>query len=194
MQTSELADHFIRNQTNNCKEKVFQVEWVTGDTTETIDNLKTGKADVGITYSQAAEKIAIDSGIASGCEYCHNNSEPCFRTCSGCKEKPCYTFRDHFLLTGPKNNTPKIDKADDIKTTFTKLYNAAENGTARFLTRFDKSATNIKDSELWISIGQVCNGSNIARREGHVAHRCRFHGRPHTPNGTTNTSTVPSRL
>jgi ABC-type tungstate transport system permease subunit len=40
------------------------------------------------------------------------------------------------------------------------LYAAAEaetptNPPTRFLSRYDKSATNIKDSELWIGIGQV---------------------------------------
>ncbi|KAL4890991.1 hypothetical protein BDV59DRAFT_203981 [Aspergillus ambiguus] len=151
----ELANKFILDQTNNCKNNVFKVEWVKGDTTETINNLKTAKIDIGITYSQAAEKIAIDSGIANGCKYCDNSTEPCFDECSGCQEKPCYTFRDHFLLTGPPENSPGISDGDDIETTFSKLYNAAENGTARFLTRYDKSATNLKDSELWTSIGQV---------------------------------------
>lgn len=68
---------------------------------------------------------------------------------------PCYTFRDHFYLTGPKESTTGIADGDDIKKTFSKLYNSAEAGNARFLSRFDKSATNIKDSELWINIGQV---------------------------------------
>lgn len=47
----------------------------------------------------------------------------------------------------------------DIKSQFSEIYTAAENGTSdppvRFLTRYDKSATNIKDSSLWLSIGQV---------------------------------------
>ncbi|KAF9888773.1 hypothetical protein FE257_008349 [Aspergillus nanangensis] len=151
----ELANHFIKNKTDNCAGQTFKVEWVKGDTTETINNIKVGAVDIGITYSQAAEKIAIQSGIAQGCRYCENQTMPCFGKCTGCTEKPCYTFRDHFLLTGPGSNTPRISKEDDIQTTFSKLYAAAENDTARFLTRYDKSATNIKDSELWISIGQV---------------------------------------
>jgi ABC-type tungstate transport system permease subunit len=42
---------------------------------------------------------------------------------------------------------------------FSNIYETAEEGTSdppvRFLTRYDKSATNIKDSQLWIGIGQV---------------------------------------
>ncbi|KAE8355623.1 hypothetical protein BDV28DRAFT_30676 [Aspergillus coremiiformis] len=154
-----LADTFIRNQTDDCNDTsgIFKVEWVKGDTTETINNLKAKTIDVGITYHKTAESIAISNGFASGCKYKDENSTtPCFG--SDCKdhiERPCYTFRDHFYLAGPKNNTAGIKDEDDIVETFSKLYNAAENGTARFLSRYDKSATNIKDSELWIGIGQV---------------------------------------
>src|SRR5687768_1766995 len=41
---------------------------------------------------------------------------------------------------------------------FQTLYAAAQAGTSpptRFLSRFDKSATNMKESELWVAIGQV---------------------------------------
>ncbi|KAE8382962.1 hypothetical protein BDV26DRAFT_304518 [Aspergillus bertholletiae] len=158
----ELATHFIQNQTNSCQDtsKVFSIEWVTGDTTETINNLKTKKVDVGITYHKTAEQIAINAGFASGCLYKDDNSTtPCFGGAENCQgyemERPCYSFRDHFYLAGPKNNTAGIRDEDDITEAFSKLYSAAQNGTARFLSRFDKSATNIKDSELWIAIGQV---------------------------------------
>ncbi|KAE8363041.1 hypothetical protein BDV27DRAFT_165702 [Aspergillus caelatus] len=156
----ELATHFIKNQTNNCQDtsKAFTIEWVKGDTTETINNLKSKKVDIGITYHKTAEQIAINNGFASGCKYKdENTTTPCFgdNNCQDYEERPCYTFRDHFYLAGPKNNTADIQDEDDITETFSKLYNAGENGTARFLSRFDKSATNIKDSELWIAIGQV---------------------------------------
>ncbi|OGE50169.1 hypothetical protein PENARI_c018G01945 [Penicillium arizonense] len=46
-----------------------------------------------------------------------------------------------------------------LKSLFSNIYETAEEGTSnppvRFLTRYDKSATNIKDSQLWIGIGQV---------------------------------------
>ncbi|PLB38703.1 uncharacterized protein BDW47DRAFT_22230 [Aspergillus candidus] len=154
----ELSDRFIKNQTDDCRShNLFKVEWVKGDTTETISNMGAGKVDIGITYSAAAEEIAIKSGTAKGCKYRGNATSgmPCFGECKGHTERPCYTFRDHFYLAGPKNNTPEITSSDDISVTFSKLYNAAENGTARFLSRYDKSATNIKDAQLWINIGQV---------------------------------------
>lgn len=39
---------------------------------------------------------------------------------------------------------------------FSKIYSAAEAGSdVRFLSRYDKSATNIKEADLWLKIGQV---------------------------------------
>lgn len=44
---------------------------------------------------------------------------------------------------------------------FSKIFDVAENNKTdppvRFLSRYDKSATNIKESLLWASIGQVCS-------------------------------------
>ncbi|KAI9042677.1 uncharacterized protein KD926_005283 [Aspergillus affinis] len=135
---------------------LVEVEWVKGDTTETINNLKDGSVDIDITYHKTAEEIAISGGIAEDCKYKDENStEACFENCDDHIEKPCYTFRDHFYLTGPKEITTGIIDDDDITETFSKIYNSAEAGKARFLSRFDKSATNIKDSEFWINIGHV---------------------------------------
>jgi hypothetical protein len=53
---------------------------------------------------------------------------------------------------------------------FSNIYAIASAGDAtnvttpvRFLTRYDKSATNIKDSQLWISIGQVSHSLHLLR-------------------------------
>jgi ABC-type tungstate transport system permease subunit len=49
----------------------------------------------------------------------------------------------------------------DATNIFAKIYQAGELNTAktavptRFLSRFDKSATNLKESTLWLKIGQV---------------------------------------
>lgn len=49
----------------------------------------------------------------------------------------------------------------DATTIFAKIYQAGELNTAktsvptRFLSRYDKSATNLKESTLWLGIGQV---------------------------------------
>ncbi|KAJ5476374.1 hypothetical protein N7475_002103 [Penicillium sp. IBT 31633x] len=133
-----LADAFIRSSVRNGSDP-FQVAWYKSDTTESINYLKSNTIDLGITYTPAAEQIAITQGIA--------------------KSPAWYAWRDHFLLIGPSSNPAKLSKHTDIKTMFSQIYSAAEAGTAeppvRFLSRYDKSATNIKDSQLWIEIGQV---------------------------------------
>ncbi|KAJ5889104.1 hypothetical protein N7504_009914 [Penicillium tannophilum] len=173
----ELAHGFIQNRTDGCSKNPFKVEWVKGDTTETINKLKDGEVDIGITYNTAAELLAIQNDIAHGCNQtlaCENCEHPknqadeefCGTGCACCNHKhdyPCYIFRDHFYLVGPPENLPDPHelkpKEDDVSSMFSKIYYAAENAsnndTVRFLSRYDKSATNIKESELWIKIGQV---------------------------------------
>ncbi|KAL3456968.1 hypothetical protein BJX64DRAFT_293569 [Aspergillus heterothallicus] len=132
-----LAEAYIKSRVAAGRSP-FKVAWYKSDTTESIKYLKDGVADVGITYTQAAEDLAIEQGIALSSHY---------------------IFREHFLLTGPPSNPAKLDKDMDIFHQLSKLYEAAEAANTtppvRFLSRYDKSATSIKDSELWIKIGQV---------------------------------------
>ncbi|KAJ4244213.1 hypothetical protein NW762_014595 [Fusarium torreyae] len=134
----ELANAYIKDRVSD-GEKPFQVAWIKSDTYYSIQYLKTGDTDVAITYNEAAEQIAIKQGIA--------------------KEPSYYAFRDHFLLVGPKSNPANISKSDDISTIFAGLHEAAEGEPTeppvRFLSRYDKSATNIKETLLWAGIGQV---------------------------------------
>ena len=119
----------------------FRVGWVLSDTTFTIKNLESGDADVGITYSPAAERIAAEQGIID--------------------PEIHYLFRDHFLITGPPENPANVNSSADVLTIISQIYQAAEKNTVnttiptRFLSRYDKSATNLKESQLWNGIGQV---------------------------------------
>lgn len=61
--------------------KPVQIDWVVGDTTESIKYLATGDADIAITYNAAAETRATDLKIATRKEW---------------------IFRDHFYIVGPK--------------------------------------------------------------------------------------------
>ncbi|KAJ5652600.1 hypothetical protein N7507_010026 [Penicillium longicatenatum] len=175
----ELSNKYIQSATNNCGQNHFQIEWVTGDTTETILNLKSGAIDMGITYNKAAELLAIEDGTASGCDtrnacrLCKEENlaaykDFCGSSCECCEKSsnwPCYLFRDHFYLVGPNEtvNPAGLDKQrDNIENMFAKLYSTAENSMiassanpVRFLSRYDKSATNILDSAMWIGIGQT---------------------------------------
>ncbi|KAL4881809.1 hypothetical protein BJY04DRAFT_227588 [Aspergillus karnatakaensis] len=136
-----LADEFIKASVANGSDP-FRIAWYTSDTTESINYLKDDTIDIGITYTPSAEAIAIEQGIAKGPAW--------------------YAWRDHFLLVGPHSNPARINKEDSITTIFSDIFSTAEQGDAlnstvpvRFLTRYDKSATNIKESNLWTQIGQT---------------------------------------
>ncbi|KAG9079256.1 hypothetical protein FS749_008672 [Ceratobasidium sp. UAMH 11750] len=141
-----LADEFIKSEMQSSSATAFKVEWVKGDTTETLGYLGTGQADVGITYNKAAECQAVKDGVATRREY---------------------GFRDHFYLAGPGPDVNpaglepiKGNETEDILQQFQKIVRTGNNPPltgkpTRFLSRYDKSATNIKDSELFVRIGQV---------------------------------------
>ncbi|KAH7071818.1 extracellular solute-binding protein family 1 [Paraphoma chrysanthemicola] len=135
-----LADAFIQSSVANGSAP-FRIGWVLSDTTFTIKNLQSGEADLGISYIASAEKVAVESGIIDSKIY--------------------YLFRDHFLIVGPPENPAGINSSMDVTTLFAKLFNAADQNNAttvlptRFLSRYDKSATNLKESQLWLDIGQV---------------------------------------
>jgi ABC-type tungstate transport system permease subunit len=121
----------------------FSIGWILSDTTYSIRHLQSGDADVAITYSPAAEKIAGDQGIIDPETY--------------------YLFRDHFLIVGPLENPAKIAESSDVPSIMASIFQSAEKNNAstaiptRWLTRYDKSATNIKESQLWLGIGQARN-------------------------------------
>jgi len=134
----EISDAFIKYKVAGGSSP-FKVAWYKSDTTESIHYLKDGTADVAITYTPAAEQIAMNQNIAKNPSY--------------------YIFREHFLLVGPESNPANLKSSQDVEEMFSSIYIAAEAANTahpvRFLSRYDKSATNIKDSELWIKIGQV---------------------------------------
>ncbi|KAH6880789.1 hypothetical protein B0T10DRAFT_411712 [Thelonectria olida] len=133
-----LADAYINDRVADGA-KPFKVGWYKSDTTYSIQYLQSGDVDVGITYNEAAEKNAIQQGIA--------------------KDPSYYAFRDHFLLVGPPSNPANLSKTDDILSIFAGLHEAAQGEPTeppvRFLSRYDKSATNIKETLLWAGVGQV---------------------------------------
>jgi ABC-type tungstate transport system permease subunit len=116
---------------------------ILSDTTFTIKNLQSGEADLGISYLPDAEKLAGDQNIID------------YQT------GRYYLFRDHFIIAGPPENPAGVNATMDASTIFAKIYQAGELNNAktavptRFLTRYDKSATNLKESLLWLGIGQV---------------------------------------
>ncbi|KAF4506196.1 hypothetical protein G6O67_006300 [Ophiocordyceps sinensis] len=135
-----LADAFIRDAVDDGNSTGFRVAWYRSDTTFTIQHLGQGLIDAGITYSAMADAVAIDEGIARAPAH--------------------YAFRDHFALVGPTDNPARLNGSASAVAIFAKLFAAAEardggRADVRFLSRFDKSATNLKESHMWTSVGQI---------------------------------------
>jgi len=122
----------------------FKVAWYLGDTTESLGFLAAGEVDIAVTYNDAAEKQACKAGDAVA---------------------RVYGFRDHFFLVGPHSDPANLENCGgDVLAMFNRIVDQGNKdlGTpptdrepVRFLSRFDKSATNIKESELFCTIGQV---------------------------------------
>ncbi|KAJ3738679.1 hypothetical protein DFH05DRAFT_1597446 [Lentinula detonsa] len=125
------------------KEAAFLVGWYLADTTQSLAYLSSSWVDVAFTYNAAAEMALVRNGKAIEREL---------------------VFVDHFYLVGPPSNPAQLSPQDLVQDTFAKIVaNGAIDALAppggrpptRFLSRFDKSATNIKESDLLIGIGQV---------------------------------------
>lgn len=139
-----LCNAFIEHefQSGDCKNS-FSIAWLMSDTSASFNHLATRAADLSITYHHAAEEIAIRQGIA---------------------DRKAYAWRDHWLLVGPKSNPANLSISPEsgpkeeptIFTLFSELFMAATaTSSVKFLSRYDKSAGNIKESWIWSSIGQT---------------------------------------
>ncbi|ERF70796.1 hypothetical protein EPUS_08354 [Endocarpon pusillum Z07020] len=119
----------------------FRACWIASDTSASFNNLALNAADVSITYHATAEKIAMGQGVADRREN---------------------AWRDHFMLVGPKSNPAKlpVGSQQTVYDLFAQIFCAAietanSKHPVRYLSRFDKSASNICESKIWITIGQA---------------------------------------
>lgn len=98
--------------------------------------LANGAADVSIVYHPYAASNALVQGIATSLRY---------------------AWRDSFLLVGPTSNPAKLpinSAAITIHQLFATLFRAAvQDPEVRFLSRYDKSAANIRESAIWTALG-----------------------------------------
>ncbi|TAQ86069.1 hypothetical protein B7494_g5615 [Chlorociboria aeruginascens] len=123
-------------QTQN--HSAFQIAYYKASSPHALNLLKTKAIDLSITYTPVAESLAIAEGSANSPAY--------------------YVFRDHFMLVGPKQDPAEIQASETIETMIAKLYDEAERSDGqrvRWLSRFDGSATCVKETELWLSIGRM---------------------------------------
>ncbi|KAK7062718.1 hypothetical protein VNI00_000206 [Paramarasmius palmivorus] len=136
-----FADAFIQWAVKEKGVDPFLAAWYLGDTTQTLHYIEEKQVDVGLTYNEAAETQAVNSGSA--------------------------VKRELVFLSVPKSNPAQLSTEDDsVNDMFNKIVTGGNADNAippdpsvrppvRFLSRFDKSATNIKESQIFIQIGQV---------------------------------------
>ncbi|KAL8776626.1 MAG: hypothetical protein Q9213_008199 [Squamulea squamosa] len=121
-----FADKFIDDHVKETGCKPFAVAWIKSDTAGSFNNLAQGSADLSITYHPAAEEIAKQQG---------------------------------FTDRRPTINPAKLDPSPttSIFDLFGQLFRGAVANPAdvRFLSRYDKSATNVKEAFIWTTIGQT---------------------------------------
>ena len=121
----------------NFKGGGFAVAWYKSDTTVTLDYLKRRIVDIGLVYDAELELQAIREGYATGLSF---------------------VFKDHFWIVGPAdNNTAQLDESDTAETAFLKIARTGSstgnpNDGSVFLSRNDRSATNIKEQKIFQSI------------------------------------------
>ncbi|OBT89095.1 hypothetical protein VE02_02002 [Pseudogymnoascus sp. 03VT05] len=86
----------------------------------------------------------------------------CYNPKQGVAEKSVSAWKDHWLLVGPKSDPADLSSNEStaVQDQFAQIFLAAAETTGsarpvRFLSRFDKSAANVRESSLWAAIGQV---------------------------------------
>ena len=155
-----FADAFIDRQVKTGSPP-FRIAWIATDTSLSFNALASGAADVSIVYHPYAVQLALKQGVATRTEY---------------------AWRDHFMLVGmyalifhslrpacwnlagPASNPARLPTTNplSIHIFFSQIFLAAirtnnlpSDQQVRFLSRYDKSANNIRESSIWTSIGQT---------------------------------------
>ncbi|GAB1523243.1 hypothetical protein RhiTH_006374 [Rhizoctonia solani] len=148
-----LADEFITYMVNKTdidkRVDPFRVEWVKGDTTETLNYLATGQADIGITYNKAAECQAMSDKVAA---------------------RRVYGFRDHFYLVGPHNNPAGLNVYQNgtanqtVFTQFQKIVSTGNNATHKAAALLEEYT--ITDRGTWLSTPKNITEMLVLYNEG----------------------------
>lgn len=60
---------------------------------------------------------------------------------------------NYFIIVGPPEDPANISKAQSAVEAFKRIYDAGEKGLAVFISRGDKSGTNVKELSLWAQAG-----------------------------------------
>jgi len=108
-----------------------QVKILSLGTGQAIEVAKRGDADVVLVHARALEEAFIASGYGV--------------------HRVGVMYND-FIIIGPKNDPAGIKDMTDAAKAFRKIMEAGKQGRAIFISRADKSGTNVKELEIWTKI------------------------------------------
>lgn len=108
-----------------------QVKILSLGTGQAIEVAKRGDADVVLVHARALEEAFIASGYGV--------------------HRVGVMYND-FIIIGPKNDPAGIKGITDAAKAFRKIMEAGNQGRAIFISRADRSGTNVKELEIWTKI------------------------------------------
>lgn len=95
---------------------------------QAIEMGRRGDADIVIVHAPDLERGFMDEGYGI------------------CRRIFAYNF---YVVVGPRNDPLNISDTSTIQEAFRRIFNAGIEGKARFISRGDKSGTNMKELQLW---------------------------------------------
>jgi len=157
-----FAEGFISHHIKTTGVPPFAVAWMASDTTMSFNSLALQAVDLSITYHPVAEKTAIQQGIAERREYIWRDHWMLVGTSHPSFSHSIPEYPTEQEIKGPKSNPANLSTSGSatIYDLFTHLFCAciesqSPKSPIRFLSRYDKSAANIKESAIWTAIGQT---------------------------------------
>jgi len=114
------------------KEYKVEVRILSKGTGESIEIAKRGDADVVLVHSRSLEEEFVNQGYGI--------------------HRVGVMYND-FIIIGPKEDPVGIRNTTNASYAFQRIFEAGARGDAIFISRADKSGTNIKELSLWAKIG-----------------------------------------
>ncbi len=151
-----LAHAYLRTHPRDEHGHPYAIAWYLTDTTFSIAALDQKVVDIGVTYDEKLERKAVADGYAA---------------------RRDLIFMDHFLIVGPRSNPAALARGDDSNAAFLKV---ADHGCQRpftgspatdcayFLSRDDKSATEIKERQIFDTVFATSDRHSNLRDRGYL--------------------------
>lgn len=113
------------------------VTWVAVGTGQAIEIGERGDVDIIIVHNRELEEQFIKEGYGiHGITFAWND----------------------FIIVGPKNDPANVNSSKNVVEAFKKIYQTGEIGKTLFISRGDRSGTNLKELTIWNLIGLKVDG------------------------------------